>query len=97
MNIDERSRFLLERAQSEPRSVLEDGRSVLGEVVDDDSRAVALRAMAIAARNVGSIDESVELAEEAAGIARDGVVRREALATLAGAMATRGEIPRALG
>lgn len=88
---------LIDRANAEPAEVMKQGRRLLGEVSDPDERATVFRAMAIAARSVGTLDESIEYARDAADAAEDVTLRLEAMGTMAGSMASSGDTDGALG
>lgn len=93
---DAAARGLIDRANAEPAEVMEQGRRLLGDLADADQRATVFRAMAIAARSVATLDESIEYARAAADAAEDVTVRLEALGTLAGSMASSGDAAGAL-
>ncbi len=90
------ARSLIDRANAEPAEVLGEGRLLLDVLDDPDQRASVLRAMALAARSVSTLDESVQYARAAAGAAEDLTIRLEALGTMAGSMASAGETAAAL-
>lgn len=96
MTVDPRATALLGRAVSDPASVLEDSARVIAELHDNISKSVAYRAMSIAARNAGTLKQSVAYAKIASDLGGDSPAGLEALGTMARSLATSGEVPRAL-
>lgn len=95
-SIDPRAQGLFDRATAEPAAVLAEGWEIVDEISDSDSKSVAYRAMSIAARTAGTVKESVAYARIACDLAGDSRLGMEAQGTLAGSLATGGDIPRAL-
>ncbi len=92
----EAARELLNEARDEPRAAITKGRQTLGLAASDDhsTRAIILRALSLASRVAGTIEESVWYGEEAvreADLAGSASLRSEALMTLAGSVALRGQ------
>ena len=96
MNEGDRSREWLARATSDPAQVLADAGRELESIADPDAKSIALRALSIAARSVGTLEESISYAVCASDAPHDPTLRLEALGTMAGSMAIAGDVPGAL-
>jgi predicted negative regulator of RcsB-dependent stress response len=90
------ARGLLDRASVEPAEVLAEARGLIDVVEDPDSKSLFYRAMSVAVRHVGTLDDSIEYARAAAEAAVDGTLRLEALGTMVGSLAMSGDVTRAL-
>jgi tetratricopeptide (TPR) repeat protein len=96
LTTDARARALLDRASAEPAEVLAEAAGLVDGVDDPDSKSLLYRAMSIAVRQVGTLDDSIEYARVAAASAADGTLRLEALGTMVGSLAMSGDVSRAL-
>ncbi|CAN5859617.1 CHAT domain-containing protein [soil metagenome] len=96
LTTDPRAPELLGRASAEPAAVLAEALTLIKELDDSDSRSIIHRAMSIAARSVGTLDESIEYARAASELGDTTTLRLEALGTMSGSMAMAGDMPGAL-
>lgn len=96
LTTDARARDLLDRASTEPGEVLAEAGALVDGVDDPDSKSLLYRAMSIAVRQVGTVDDSIEYARLAAEWADNGTLRLEALGTMVGSLAMSGDVSRAL-
>jgi tetratricopeptide (TPR) repeat protein len=96
LNPADLARGLLNRASAEPAEVLAESRGLVDGVDDPDSKSLLYRAMSVAVRQVGTLDDSIEYAALAAESAADGTLRLEALGTMVGSLALSGDVSRAL-
>jgi uncharacterized membrane-anchored protein len=96
LTTDARARGLLDRASAEPGEVLAEAGGLVDGVDDPDSKSLLYRAMSIAVRQVGTLDDSIEYARVAAEWADDGTLRLEALGTMVGSLAMSGDVSQAL-
>jgi len=96
LTTDDRARGLLDRASAEPAQVLAEAGGLVDGVDDPDSKSLLYRAMSLAVRQVGTLDDSIEYARLAAESAADSTLRLEALGTMVGSLALSGDVARAL-